>query len=352
MAPEARALDPGYAATYAYDTTGAGLDLGVQPLGYPSGMFSSIMARDQTLRHALERLGLGLRLHPYLKGFDMIDLVDGARLEGALLGDMPTILTAVANEVAIIGMVKQTFSSVVAREFGQIGELKGKRIGNAAGSSAHHALLRGLRSAGLSEMDVTLVAVDVGDMPAALAAGTIDAFAAWEPAPSIALRGGSQFKVIYRGVSTDYFVLARSFLLRHPEAAREVIASFVRALNWMGSSREALLQSCEWAMADGTAFIGKPQNTTAEQAAAIVRREILEVASAPVIPRRGAGGQEMLESEFLFLRELGKIPADTQWSRVAASFSRDLLLEVLEKPGRYRLAGFDYSPTVSSAAPR
>lgn len=340
--PLAMAAEANYAATYSYGDGGKVIDLGGQPLGYPSGMFSSVMARDKILRRKLADLGMKLHPHFYLKGFDMIELMDGKRLKVGLLGDMPTILTAATNDVAIIGLVKQTFSSVVARDIGQISELKGKRIANAFGSSAHHALLRGLRSANLSEKDVTLVSKNVDDMPGALAEGNIDAFAAWEPAPTIALQGGKAFKVVYRGISTDYFVMSSDLIQHHPQAAREVVAAFVRALNWMGSSQEALLQSSAWTVADGAAFSGKPQKTTVEQAAAIVRREILDVPSAPVIPKKGSDGRELLQSEFEFLHELGKIPTGVDWPRIASSFSRDLLLEILDKPGRFHLSEFDY----------
>ena len=337
-----RAADANYRSTYTYDTGATGIDLGGQPLGYPSGMFSSVMARDKILRRRLAALGMELRPHFYVKGFDMIDLLDGQQLEVGLLGDMPTILSAVTNEVAIVALVKQTFSSVIARDVAQIGELRGKRIGNASGSSAHHALLRGLRSAGLSEKDVTLVPLNVDEMPEALAKGSIDAFAAWEPAPSIALRSGKAFKTVYRGLSTDYFVLSRGFVQRHPDGAREVVAAFVRALNWMSSSQEALLQSSSWTLADGAAFSGKAQKTTPDQAAAIVRQEILDVVSAPVIPRTGTDGRDLLQSEFEFLQELGKIPPGMGWDRVASSFARDLLREILERQGRYQLSEFDY----------
>lgn len=339
----AAAAEAGYAAAYAYERGGNRIDLGVQPLGYPSGMFSSAMARDRILAAALAKAGMDMRAHPFLKGPDIVDFLDGERLEAALLGDMPTILAATSGDVAIVGLVKQTFSSVVARNAGQIAELKGKRVGYAAGSSAHHALLRGLRSAGLSERDVVLVPTGVEAMPEALAAGKIDAFAAWEPAPTLALQQDGGARIVYRGISTDYFVISQAFLRRHPEAGREVVAAFVRALNWMASSQEALAQTCEWTLADGAAFSGRPQKTPVDQAAAIVRREILDVVSAPVMPKRAADGKELLESEFAFLKELGKVPADTPWEKVGGSFARGLLLEVLAKPGRYRLTDFDYA---------
>jgi ABC-type nitrate/sulfonate/bicarbonate transport system substrate-binding protein len=337
------AAEADYAAAYPYDLGEAAVDVGAQPLGYPSGMFSAAMARDRILAAALAEAGLELRVHAYLKGFDIIPYLDGKRVEAALLGDMPTILAAASGDVAIVGLVKQTFSSVVAHNAGQMSELKGKRVGFALGSSAHHALLRGLRSAGLSERDVTLVPIGVEAMPEALHRGRIDAFAAWEPAPTLALRQDENAQVVYRGVSTDYFVLSRDFVRRQPEAAREVVAAFVRALNWMGSSHEALLRTCEWTLADGQSFTGKEQKTSPEQAAAIVRREILDIASAPVIPRRAVDGKELLESEFGFLRELGKIPEGITWQRVRDSFARQLLIEILAKPGRYRLDQFDYA---------
>lgn len=338
-----RAADAGYAARYPYDTDGMAVDVGAQPLGYPSGMFTSALARDRILAGALAKAGIDLRVHPYFKGLDILPYLDGKHLEAALLGDMPTILAATADHIAIIALVKQTFSSVVTTNAGQVSDLKGKRIGYAPGSSAHHTLLRALRAANLSEHDVTLVPVGVEAMPEALAAGRIDAFAAWEPAPTLALQQNGGARVIYRGLSTDYFVMSRTFLEQQPAAARQLAAAFIRAFNWMGSSHEALIRTCDWAIADGTAFTGKRQKMSAEEAAIIVKREILDIASAPVIPKKAVDGRDLLESEFAFLKELGKIPASEPWTRIEQSFARDLLIEVLTHPGQYRLSQYDYA---------
>ena len=150
----------------------------------------------------------------------MVGLLADQRLEAGLLGDMPTLLSASAGHVLVVGLVKQTSTSIVTAGITQIQALKSRRIGYVPISSAHHTLLQGLASAGLGEVDVKLVPLGIGEMNDALAKGDIDAFAAWEPAPSLALAQHAKNRVIYRGLTTDYFVLNRDFEKRSPEAAR------------------------------------------------------------------------------------------------------------------------------------
>jgi ABC-type nitrate/sulfonate/bicarbonate transport system substrate-binding protein len=181
------------------------LDLGIQPHGYPSGVVSAVMRRDRLMLNALARLSTPLKTHPFQRGADMLPLLADQRLEAGLLGDVPTILAAAQGDVWIVGLVKQTSTSIVAKEFTQVRQLAGKRIGYVETSSAHHTLLQGLSSAGLSESDVKLVALRIDEMPDALEARQIDAFAAWEPAPTAALANNPQNRTVFRGLSSDYF---------------------------------------------------------------------------------------------------------------------------------------------------
>ncbi len=318
-----------------------GFDIGLQPLGYPAAMIGATMRRDRILLQQLEKLGQPFRSFAFRRGPDIVKFLGKGRLEGGVLGDMPTITAAVQDEIDIVGIAKLTTSSVVSREQGLMEQLAGKRIGYVEGSSAHHALLQGLNSVGLSEKLVTLVAMGVDDMPDALDKGTIDAFAAWEPAPSIALARTPQNRIVFRAQSTDFFVLSRSFTKAHPEAAREVVAGFVRALEWMRRSRKNAEQAARWAMADGEALTGKPAQVTIIQAVAITRREILDIPSAPAVPA-ATGKEPVLASEFRFLRRLGKIPENAPWQNIESALSYNGLHEVLGNRARYRLVTFDY----------
>ncbi len=316
------------------------VDLGVQPLGYPSGVISAVMQRDRILKKALADSGQPLKTHPFRRGADMVGLLAERRLEAGLLGDMPTILAAAGGNVWIAGLVKQTSTAIVTKGDTQARGLAGKRIGYVEASSAHHTLLQGLASAGLDETRVKLVALRIDDMPDALERGDIDAFAAWEPAPSIALKNSNKNHIVFRGLSTDYFVIERDFERRSPQAARHVVAGFLRAIRWMRGSQRNVDLAARWAMADSAAFSGKPAALAAAQIGAITHREILDIPSAPVILH--SPGAHPLNNAYQFLSGLGKLPAGGKWKNVEAAFAYDGLTRVMAEARSFQVGSFDY----------
>jgi NitT/TauT family transport system substrate-binding protein len=322
------------------------LDIGVQPLGYPSGVISSVMQRDRILRRELEKLGQPLKAYGFRRGADMISMIRDGRLEAALLGDMPTILSAIDGEVWIVGLVKKTSTALVARNESQIQRLKGRRIAYVETSSAHHTLLQGLASVGLTEKDVTLIPIGVEQMPSALERNEIDAFAAWEPAPSTALSNNPANKIVFRGLSSDYFVINRSFQKQHPEAALILTAGFVRAIEWMRQSTANIEQGIRWTMIDGELLSGRPPEISIAQGANITRREILNIPSAPTI-LIDANEQTPLSAAFAFLKQRGKISPSNTGANLLEAFAYDGLAQVIKDPRRYGIKNFDYEQTTA-----
>jgi hypothetical protein len=105
------------------------VDLGVQPLGYPSGVISSVMRHDRILQKALNDARLPLKLHPFQRGADMVGLLGERRLEAGLLGDMPTLLSASVGQVWIVGLVKWVFRSNVTGDSGNVTDSPAKVTG-------------------------------------------------------------------------------------------------------------------------------------------------------------------------------------------------------------------------------
>lgn len=329
-----------YFDRYGLVANSPAVDLGIQPLGYPSGVISAVMQHDRILKAALAQSGQPLKTHPFRRGADMVALLTDHRLEAGLLGDMPTILAAATASVWIVGLVKQTSTAIVAKGDTQVRGLSGKRIGYVEASSAHHTLLQALASAGLNESRVKLVALGVDEMPEALARGDIDAFAAWEPAPSIALGQSDKVRIVSRGLSTDYFVIEQHFEKQSPEAARHLVAGFVRAIEWMRRSQRNVEKAATWAMADAQALSGKVGTISVAQIASITQREILNIPSAPVVLK--SAGAPPLMKEFLFLSGLGKMPPGGTWDNVDAAFNYDGLAQVMADPRKFQLTSFNY----------
>jgi NitT/TauT family transport system substrate-binding protein len=250
-------------------------------------------------------------------------------------------MAAVTGSIWIVGIVKQSPTAIVAREGMQVGSLLGKRVAYVEASSAHQTLLQGLTSAGLKEKDIHLVTMRVDDMPAALERGDIDAFAAWEPAPSIALANSGFNRIVFRGSSTDYFVIGKGIASRSPQAVEALVAGYLRAIDWLRLSQKNLEQAAAWVTVDAEAFSGKKSEVKVAQIAGITRRELLNVPSAPLIlvnPK----APPPLKGEFNFLKGLGKLPSNATWETVEAARNNDLLLRILADMRHYEVNRFDY----------
>lgn len=326
-----------------YDLTpSAGIiDMGVQPMAYPLAFISSTMLRDRTLRADLKGLGLTLRPFSFRKGNDMVHLMGAGKLEFAFLGDMPTVNTLVRTPTAIAGLGKRNFSSVVSRDYAQMEALKGKRIGYSAGSSSHLVLLRGLKAARMQERDVVLVPLEPAQMPDALENGSIDAFSAWEPTPSISLARNAKNRAIYRGMSTDWVVVSKDFADQQPQATLFLVASYARAINWMRAAHANLQRAGGWVLGDGESFTAQPRAVTLAKAVEIARKDLLDVPGAPAVPAK-VDGVPPLTREFEFLQQQGRIPAGVDAGHVAKAFAYTGLKQVQADPKQYRLFAYDY----------
>lgn len=317
------------------------VDLAVQPMAYPLAFISSAMQRDRQLRTDLNALGLELRTFPFRKGNDIVKQVGNGRVEMAFLGDMPTVNTMSITPTYVAGLGKRNFSSIVSREYGRIEALKGKRVAYSAGSSSHLVLLRGLKAAKMQESDVVLVPMEPSQMPDALENGSVDAYSAWEPTPTISLTRNPKNRAIYRGMSTDWVVLSKEFADSQPKAALALVAAFARSVQWMRSASANVERAAQWVLADGTAFTGKPSALSLAKAVEIVRKDLLDVPGAPAVPSK-VDGVLPLSRELEFLQQQGRIGTEFDISRVAQALGYEGLKQVQADPKKYRLHVYDY----------
>ncbi|MBF0191060.1 MAG: NrtA/SsuA/CpmA family ABC transporter substrate-binding protein [Magnetococcales bacterium] len=322
-----------------FDDSQAVVDIGIQPLWLPIGIITEVMKRDGILQEALRQSGAVVRFHPFLKGADLnLQLRDG-KLEGGFGGDMPTITACVTDQVRVVALADLYFSAIVARRSLLLTDLRGRRIGYAHGSNAHHALLTALAAVGLSEAEVTLVPMEVNAMPQALEQGTLDAFSAWEPTPTLAVsRYGHT--IIHRVLSSGYLYFTRAFAENHPDRLALLVAAEARALNWLERSEDHLAQAVGW-WEEAAGRMGMPDVEP-------FRHEIIRLAHGslrhlwimPVIPLEDLTEDGRIGRATRFLRSLGKVPSDLSWETVRSCFRREVGEAILSAPVSNRLDVF------------
>lgn len=314
------------------------------PMAVPISVLGETMRRDRILQKNLARQGVKLNFKPFTKGSDVLPLVRDNLIGGVSMSDMPAIEAVAGGDMLIVGFVKQSYSAIVAPQGTHVKELRKKRIGNAYGSTSHYALLQAISAAGMSEQDVTLVPLAVNDMLEALESGKIDAFAAWEPTPAAAVKKyPGRYAQINRQRSYSFFLLSGNLERMNPAAAREITAAMVRAIYWLKKSDANLLTACNWSVDGVLAFTGKPSQSKAEDIARITRDDLLDVAGAPAIPAKLSQDGSLLLKEYDFLKQLGKLPANSSREKLSLSFKNNILNEVMTAPKKYNLNRFDYA---------
>ncbi len=327
---------------YAFDKQENVINIGVQPLYFPTGLISEAMKRDAILRRDLVSLGMKVRFFPFLKGSDVNFFLRKGDLVAGIGGDMPAITAAANLDLKIASLIQLGFTSIVANQYLQIRDLKGKRIGYAWGSNAHYALMNALAGDGLSTGEVDLISMEVTEMPEALQDGRIDAYSAWEPILGRALEKDPESVVIHRGYSSGYLYFSKGFSDRHPEAVRRIVAAEMRAIRWIRSNRSNLLTAIKWSSLAGEKLSGRAVELSDAKFAAMAEKDILGLSSAPLIPESDLRQGGTLQREFEFLKNLGKIPSSIHWERVKMSFDLHILRDLISGSEEYRLDEFEY----------
>jgi sulfonate transport system substrate-binding protein len=332
-------------AKYDFSCADNAIRIGVQPLYLPTGLITEAIRRDHILHQELSVQDQEICFYPFLKGSDVNYFLERGDLDAGVGGDMPAIAAAANLEVFIPTIMQQGFLSIVAKRLMFIKDLRNQRLAFAPGSNAHFALLSTLASAGLNETNTRLIPLEVSDMPEALQKGHIDAFAAWEPTPAIALFEQKENVVIHQNLSTGYLYFTQAFAQAHPATVRIIIAAQMRALKWLTEDKQNLLSAAAWNLEAEAILTGEKPIFNPEQITELANKDILRSFQLPFVPSRQLKENGPLHQEFLFLRDLGKVDASSSWQRVHDSFDRSFVADVLRRPDKYRLNQFEYDQT-------
>ncbi len=207
-------------------------------LGYQTGDINTLtMFADET--QLFDKFKLKVQLIPFPAGPAMLPALAASQVDVAWMGEFP-IVTGYSNgmpiEIVMIDRINTTNVRLVASPSSGINslqDLKGKKIAVSIGSTSHQHIARALKMAGLEQKDVTLVNLQPGNMPAAYAAGQIDAAFTWEPNISIIQNFGAKVIATTKSLGdiTGVQLAARSeFAKSNPELLQKFLAAWEFAM--------------------------------------------------------------------------------------------------------------------------
>lgn len=334
--------NPAY-LSYDFGERNSVVVLGSQPLGVLHSVVPEIMKRDKILETALRSQNLELRILPFYNGPDINHFMAKGMVDIAMAGDFPTLTMASTSDVELVALVKRDRASVVTHNrYTSLHDLKNKRIGFPAGTSSHLGLLVVLEASGLKESDVKMIPMKIDELTSALVNNKIDAFAAWEPAPTAAIAEHKNLKRISEFLNTDFIYWTGQFAKDHPETARHMLAAYIRALNWLNTSEEHLRQGAKWSI-DGTKlFLGEKSKLSQVQFKQQIRKNLKMIGSA-AIPITEFAESNYFSRAFILLQKKGLMPQRSRWERVQENIRPNLIHEILGNPRKYQTHVFNYS---------
>ena len=170
--------------------------------------------------------------------------------------------SAASPGLRIVVTVAECYYRIVARRSAgitRLADLRGKKVGTALNTSAHYFLSKMTRTAGLSESDVTAVAVPLPEMPAALKRGDVDAISIWEPQAHNAEQVLGADAVVFqdRSVYRELFNLnTTAEVLADPARRRGLVAAVARIVR--ASERVTATPSAVWPLVTSKINVNEP----------------------------------------------------------------------------------------------
>jgi ABC-type nitrate/sulfonate/bicarbonate transport system substrate-binding protein len=211
-------------------------------------------------RGFFEKHGVDLEIaRPYATGVDALNALQagetqivqvGVPMIGAVLRGMDLVAlanysgnAAKAGSDATMALIASEASGI---RKGDLASLRGKRIAASFGTINHLYALALLEKGGLTPQDVTLVNTPPPDMTVALLSKGIDAFAAWDPWPIVALKDVPGAVEIIRGGDVisylGFNVATRTWAANNGQTIVKVLAGLSEADQWMRKNPQRAAQ--------------------------------------------------------------------------------------------------------------
>ena len=196
-----------------------------------------------------DKQGLDVTVSNFTTGRQALESVLAGGADISTVAEAPVTAGAMARQrIALLARINASDVKTLTDTSDRIqkpADLKGKRIGYAAGTGSEVYTMTLLKNGGLSAADVTLVNLRPQDMVPALVNGSIDAMNIWEPHVANARRilGEKARLLDTKGVYAETFniVTTQDYLGKNGATAQKFLRALVDAHQWIQANpKEAM----------------------------------------------------------------------------------------------------------------
>lgn len=228
----------------------AGLDGCARPLdpstgtlriGYQKWGTFSLLKASGALAKSFKMKGIRVEWFEFPAGPPMLEALNAGSIDIGHTGDSPPLFAQAADipfvYFAASSPSPESSAILVKREsrIQRPSDLRGGRIGFGKGTSANTMVLRYLDKNGLSLSEITPIYLPPAEGRSALEAGSIDAWAIWDPYLAAAEEGGA-----YRELASgkgyvdgrEYYLASRRFAEREPKRLQEFLGELAHVKEW------------------------------------------------------------------------------------------------------------------------
>lgn len=179
--------------------------------------------------------GVTVEWSEFVAGPPLLEALAAGAVDLGATGDSPPLFAQAAGAplryVAVQPLTGQSEAILVPERSTLTGveQLRGKRVAFTKGSSSHLLVVKALAKAGLALSDVQPIYLSPADAASAFAAGSLDAWATWDPYLALAQRDQAA-RILTDGAAvarSDAFVLASARLV---DGAPHVLSKVLDAL--------------------------------------------------------------------------------------------------------------------------
>jgi NitT/TauT family transport system substrate-binding protein len=196
-----------------------------------------------------DKQGLDVAVSNFTTGRQALESVLAGGADISTVAEAPVTAGAMAKQrIALLARINASDVKTLTETSDRIqkpADLKGKRIGYAAGTGSEVYTMTLLKNGGLSAADVTLVNLRPQDMVPALVNGSIDAMNIWEPHIANARRilGDKARLLDTKGVYAETFniVTTQDYLGKNGTTVQKFLRALVDAHQWIQANpKEAM----------------------------------------------------------------------------------------------------------------